>query len=118
MNIYLILPLNEKEEINPLLSEYISELEFQGDTVSYMEKVAEEGDENGYKTCQNALREMTKSDEVHIFWSEDSANMFFELGMAFALKKDIILINPEDIEPNDEVSFENMICYWSYWDEK
>jgi len=114
MKIFLICPVTiatdlQKEKMN----KYIEGLESLGHNVYYPARDTDQNDSIGYRICLDNAQAIYESDEVHIFWDKNSKGSLFDLGVAFAYDKRLVLVNPEDIEPNDGKSFENMICYWN-----
>jgi len=51
---------------------------------------APQEDPTGEAICRTHLAAMQKANEIHVFWDIDSKGSHFDLGMAYALGKDII----------------------------
>lgn len=54
---------------------------------------------------------MSKADVVHFVWDGISQGCLFDLGMAFAMQKKIIVISVPDL--TDGKSFQNMVTEWA-----
>ena len=114
MNIFVICPVrNATDEQKDKLDQYIKDLEKVGHTVYYPARDTDQVDDVGFRICEDNARAIAKSDEVHIFWDKNSKGSLFDLGVAFAFQKTLVIANVDEIEPNTGKSFENMICYWS-----
>ncbi len=52
----------------------------------------------GYTICHQNAEEVAKSEAVHLYYDKNSMGSMFDLGVAYACNKPLILINEEDIE--------------------
>jgi len=120
MKIFLICPVRiatDKEKIK--LLDYVAMLETEGNSVYYPARDTCQVDKTGgFQICFDNRKAITEADEIHVFWSPESRGTLFDLGMAFALRKPLVLANPEDIIPEEGKSFLNMVCYWSFLEEE
>ena len=104
MKIYILCPVRnitskQKKEIEDYV-EYLEKekqhpmgnYEFDGDIVHYPPRDVNQDDETGINICTKHLKAMKECDEVHIFWDRESSGSHFDLGMAFALGKKIVLV--------------------------
>jgi nucleoside 2-deoxyribosyltransferase len=64
----------------------------------------------GLRICQDNRAAIEAADEIHIYWNPDSKGSLFDLGIAFALRKQIVLINT--VKPTATKSFENVLLAW------
>lgn len=64
----------------------------------------------GYNICQQNKNAILNADEIHIFYSSQSQGTHFDMGMAFALNKKIVIVENENI--TNEKSFAKMIIEW------
>lgn len=113
--IFLICPVRiatEKQKMD--LHRYVWDKEHEGYDVYYPAVDTDQKDEIGYRICSDNAKAILEADEVHIYWDKNSKGSLFDLGVAFAYGKPLVLINPENIDPAEGKSFENMICYWSF----
>jgi len=53
--------------------------------------------------------EMSIADEVHVYWKGATPDALFDLGMAFMADKQIRIINPDDVRPTPNRSFETLL---------
>lgn len=67
----------------------------------------------GYAICkQNALAVAT-SNEINIYYDQTSTGSVFDLGVAYALNKPLVLLNKEQIEFNDNNAIDNIVKNWA-----
>lgn len=103
-----------KEYINKL-EEYVSELEFKGFKV-----YAPHRDTNqmalGYEICKQNMQGIVEADEIHIFYNSKSQGTHFDMGMAFALDKKIVIVENEPL--TEGKSFQRMLTEWQKTNEK
>lgn len=121
MKIFIICPVRmASEQEKRRLEKYVIELTSEGNSVYYpaVHTNQEDTETGGYRICSDNRNAIMEADEIHVFWNPESKGTLFDLGMAFALKKPLILANPEDIIPEEGKSFLNMICYWSFLNEQ
>lgn len=111
--IFLICPVrNATETQKAKMAEYINALEDHGNTVYYPARDTNQTDDTGLRICKDNRAEIIKADEVHVFWDKTSTGSHFDIGMAFALNKPIILANKDEIERTEGKSYNNMILAW------
>ena len=110
--IFLICPVRNasKEQIQEI-HEYVSKLEKEGYKVywPYLD-TNQKNDNIGFRICTDNKKAIKRANEIHIFWDKDSQGSLFDLGMAFAFKKQIIIANR--VEETPTKSFANMVKYW------
>jgi len=87
--------------------EYIQSLEKAGVKIHYPPRDTNQDDTIGVNICEENLKAISESNEVHIFWSGKSKGSLFDFGMAFALRKPIKLVNK--IKPTIGKSFNNVL---------
>jgi len=113
-NIFLICPVrNATEEQKEKMGEYIHNLEEEGNVVYYPARDTNQVDSTSYRICTDNRTAIENSDEVHIFWDINSLGSLFDLGMIFALRKKVVIANPESVDTTTTKSFTNMLTYWS-----
>ena len=91
------------------IEKYISKLEKKGYKVHYPPRDTNQIDSIGLRICSDNCEAIRKSDEIHIYWNEKSTGSLFDFGMAFMLKKPILLANRKDVKPTPHKSFENIL---------
>lgn len=114
--IFLICPVRKatKEELE-IMQKYVGNLEKQGHKVHWPARgdTVQEGDPIGLRICTDNAKAIIWADEIHVWWNETSQGSLFDLGMSFICyilgSKKIILANPEDIQPTEKKSFNNVL---------
>lgn len=109
-NIFIICTIRSASiEYIQRLESYVLMLENKGDTV-----YAPHRDTNqnalGYEICKQNMRGIINADEVHIFYSSKSQGTHFDMGMAFALNKKIVVVESEPL--TEGKSFQRMLKEW------
>jgi hypothetical protein len=74
------------------IDEYAQHLMRKGYTVHNPRYATDQDDPTGYKICMDHLESMKKADMIYLFWDVKSMGSHFDLGMAFALGKPMILV--------------------------
>lgn len=114
MKIFLICPVRDanKEQLEKL-DNYIATLESSGHKVHYPKRDTNQNDETGFRICSQNADAIKNSDEVHIFFDPSSQGSLFDLGVAFAFSKKLIIANIDELTPTVGKSFTNMILEWN-----
>lgn len=96
MRIYLICPVRNATFDS---SNLVSEWEKEGHLVHFPPRDVRQDDPIGVDICRAHLAAMKNADEVRVVWDVDSKGSHFDLGMAFALGKRVVLVKAlqEDI---------------------
>lgn len=89
---------------------YVQMLERSGKQVHWPERDTNQDDLIGNRICEDNLAAIKAADEIHIYWTSTSAGTLFDMGMAWALRKPIVIINPPEATP--QKSFENLMLSW------
>ena len=114
IDVFLICPVrNATDEQKRRMNDYINGLERSGKTVYYPARDTDQNDNIGYRICNDNREAIRQAKEVHIFWDKYSNGSLFDLGMAFAMNKELIIANIEELEISDGKSFSKMIEHWS-----
>jgi nucleoside 2-deoxyribosyltransferase len=93
MQIYLICPVrNCTPEQHDAIASYVAELEAAGHTVHYPPRDVDQDDPTGYRICCAHRTAMRWADRVDIIWDATSTGSHFDLGMAFALDKPVMVV--------------------------
>lgn len=110
---FLICPVRGVDKIE---SEGIVKiLEKNGYEVHWPHRDTNQNDKTGYNICLENLNAIKQCDNVHIIWDGVSQGCLFDLGMCFALNKEIITIK---IPPKtNDKSFQNMMIRWENGEE-
>jgi len=114
--IFVICPVrNVLEETNNKIADHVVKLEAEENEVywPHRDNPYQDTDKVGIIICKYNRRKMLMADEIHIWYDKTSAGSVFDIGMFFAFVyssfKKFVIINPEDIAPTAEKSFENVI---------
>ena len=95
VRVYLICPVRgARAEDEAWLEAYATRLRCQGHEVFYpaRDNTAAKTDSFGAALCSENCAAMRLADEVHVYWDSESKGSFFDLGMAFALGKPLVLL--------------------------
>lgn len=110
MKIFIICTVRKAtEEYRKKLEEYVSKLEGEGHTVHLPHRDTNQ-EASGYDICLQNCWAIAESDEVHIFYNPESQGCHFDLGVAFAFRKKIIVI--ENVPYGEGKSYPRMIDEW------
>jgi hypothetical protein len=101
---------NADEEYKRSLEEFVKDLEENGYKVHLPHRDTNQ-EARGFDICLQNKQAIQDADEIAVFYSSDSQGIHFDLGMAFALNKKIIILKNELFDENK--SFPRMIWEWS-----
>lgn len=113
MNIFLICTV--RLGVTELSKAYVKKLEVDGHKVHFPPRDTNQIDPlKGWNICNDNLKAIEEADEVHIIYNPNSQGIHFDMGMAFALRKKVKLINVNDWldEKSQNKSFLNVIEEW------
>lgn len=116
MKIYIICPVrNATKEQKEQLKKYKDRLRADGHIPYYPDddNPYEHTDDIGNLICNENRRAISEADEVHVYWDATSRGTLFDLGMAYAMRKRIVIVNESEVELTDKKSFTNMITNWA-----
>ncbi|MBU6500920.1 MAG: hypothetical protein KGJ89_02240 [Patescibacteria group bacterium] len=108
--VFLICPIrgvtaDELEDIKI----YVAKLEGTGKKVYWPYRDTNQNDPVGLRICTDNCNAIKASYEIHIWWKPNSEGSKFDLGMAFALEKKIVIANPEDVKAMSGKNFSNVL---------
>ena len=112
--IFIIQPVrNISKSLKEQLENHVEKLEKEGYEVYLPMRDTNQDDNTGYRICGDNCEAIEWADVIYVAWDGKSEGGLFDLGMAFALKKPIKII--EDILPEKSSgkSFQNMIREWA-----
>lgn len=94
---FLICPVrgHSSDETHPV----VKKLESEGWTVHWPPRDTDQDDPTGFEICTTNCRAIFESEIVHVVWDVDSKGSHFDLGIAFALKKPIRIIELKQDDP-------------------
>lgn len=104
--------LDEKNrEEQRRIAEYVASLEGEGHKVYWPKRDTEQNDPTGgYQICLANSRAISEADEVHVWYNEDSGGSKFDIGVAFALDKQVVIAN-KDYVCRKKKSFYKVLQY-------
>jgi len=110
MKYYILCPVrNITPEVKVGIDKYVEDTEKLGIKCHYPPRDVKQDDvSGGYTICATHRRAMEKCDAVVVFWDPASSGSHFDLGMAFALHKRII-VGKILTHTESEKSFEKVI---------
>jgi hypothetical protein len=93
---------------------YVEKLESEGWTVHWPPRDTDQSDPIGLNICLTNLDAIEESDQVFLVYDPTSLGSHFDMGMAFALRKRLVILSapPPDAEGK---SFLRMIRAWAGW---
>lgn len=97
------------EEYRIKLENYVSELENKGVIVHLPHRDTNQN-ARGFDICIQNANAIKDSDEVHIFYNSSSQGTHFDMGVAFALNKLIIVVENEKY--SEGKSYPRMLDEW------
>ena len=68
----------------------------------------------GYAICKQNAEAVASSTEIAIYYDKSSIGSVFDLGVAFALHKPLILLNEDKIELKENDFVDNILKNWRY----
>jgi hypothetical protein len=95
------------------LRRYVSLQESLGNTVYYPERDTDQSASSVIINSKNA-RAIALADQVHVYWNPKSFGSHFDLGIAYAEHKPIVLVN--ELTPTIEKSYTNLVLALSHPD--
>jgi len=116
MKTYLICPVRGHD---PKETEgVVKRLEAKGFEVHWPPRDVNQKDDDsgGYRVLSEHKEAMIDCDCVHVIWDGKSEGCLFDLGMAFAMKKKIVVISLPPTTAGK--SFQNMVRYWEKQSKK
>ena len=112
MKIFIICTVrNATPEYKTRLENYVKSLEEYGHTVHLPHRDTDQN-AKGYNICKQNAAAIFAADEVHILYSSTSQGTHFDMGVAFALNKKIVVIEAEPM--TEGKSFNRMLDEWQY----
>ena len=111
MKVFIICTVRgASEEYKKKLEDYVESLENIGIQVHLPHRDTDQN-ASGYNICNQNVKAIASSDEVHIFYNPDSKGTHFDMGAAFAYGRKIVVI--KTVEYGPEKSFARMLNEWA-----
>lgn len=114
-NIFLICPVrNATEEQKIYIEEFVKEKNRNGIEVHapHMHTVQQDMF-GGYTICYQNANAIAKSSEIDIYYDQSSTGSVFDLGVAYALNKKLIILNSDDIVFNENDQIDCIVKDWN-----
>ncbi len=89
----------------------VAKLTNDGYTVYWPPRDTNQDDDTGLRICQDNMAAIAAADIVHVVWDGNSQGCLFDLGMAFAMGKQVVPISLP--EATIGKSFQNMVRSWA-----
>ena len=102
---FLICPIRGVGQSDNMV--FVAQLEAYGYEVYYPARDTDQEDETGIHICFDNESAIRQADYVHFVWDGKSQGCLFDLGMAFAMRKKIIVLHTPP--PSEGKSFQNMV---------
>jgi len=96
----------------PEISDYVLDMESRGYDVHFPPRDVDQSDPTGFSICQSHRKAIMSCHEVHVFWDRTSFGSHFDLGMAFALGKKVVLIKTYQ-DDGPEKSYVKVMQEWN-----
>lgn len=110
MKIFIICSVRgASEEYRSKLEKYVANLEAQGILVHLPHRDTDQS-ARGIDICRQNAKAIEECDEVHIFYNSASQGTHFDMGVAFALNKKIVICENEDF--GEGKSYPRMLTEW------
>jgi hypothetical protein len=98
-DIYLIHPVaNQTKEEKQFLDDYVSRIESNGKKVHYPSRDVDQNDPIGLRICSEHRDAMKEVKAAHWFYNPTSRGSVFDMGMAYMAKKELLVVNPNDVK--------------------
>lgn len=98
------------EEYVKKLETYVADLESKGVEVHLPHRDTNQT-ATGYEICTENMNAIAKANEVHIFYNSKSQGTHFDMGVAFAMGKRIVVVESEKYGPGK--SYPRMLDEWA-----
>lgn len=110
MKIYIICSVRDaSKRYQKMLEKYVQDLEDQQHEVHLPHRDTNQK-AKGYDICKQNMNATIWADEIHVFYNSKSQGSHFDLGMAFILKKKIVIVENEEFGAGK--SFPRMLTEW------
>lgn len=99
------------DEYRKKLEDYVKSLEENNYKVHLPHRDTDQT-ASGYEICSQNARAIAMADEVHIFYNPDSQGTHFDMGVAFAYGRKIVVVENTKYDPTKK-SFARMLSEWA-----
>ena len=114
--IFLICPVrNATEEQRKWIEDFVSDKYKEGYTIHAPHLHTRQTDLfGGYAICTQNAEAVASSQEIDIYYDQSSTGSVFDLGVAYALHKPLVLLNKEEIVFNDADLIDTIVSTWPF----
>lgn len=118
--IFLICPVrNATDSQKKWIEEFVKEKYNDGYTIHAPHLHTVQSDLfGGYAICKQNANAVATSEEIDIYYDQSSTGSVFDLGVAYALNKPLVLLNKDEIIFDDNDFIDSIVKSWSYKKEK
>ena len=118
--IFLICPVrNATDSQKKWIEEFVKEKYNDGYTIHAPHLHTVQSDLfGGYAICKQNANAVATSKEIDIYYDQSSTGSVFDLGVAYALNKPLVLLNKDEIIFDDNDFIDSIVKSWSYKKEK
>jgi len=110
MKIFVICTVrNATPEYKQKLEDYVANLERNGHEVHLPHRDTDQT-ARGFDICTQNMNAIIAADEIHIFYNKESQGTHFDMGVAFALGKKIVIVENEPL--TEGKSYQRMLTEW------
>jgi nucleoside 2-deoxyribosyltransferase len=99
------------DEYKQKLEDYVKSLEDKNIEVHLPHRDTNQ-DASGYEICNQNAQAIAMCDEVHIFYNPDSQGTHFDMGVAFAYGRKMVVVENVEYDPAKK-SFARMLNEWA-----
>ena len=98
------------EEYKKKLEDYVAQKEAEGWEVHLPHRDTDQN-ASGYNICMQNAKAIAMAHEVHIFYNPDSQGTHFDMGVAFAYGRKMVVV--ENVEYGPGKSYTRMLDEWA-----
>lgn len=115
VKVFIICPVRDADQAKQdYITQKVAQLERDGHTVYYPARDTNQVDETGYRICFDNKQAISDADLIYVIWDGQSRGSLFDLGVAFALDKQLIVDREFLPAASEGKSFQNMMVDWSH----
>ncbi len=118
--IFLICPVrNASKKQKKWIEDFVEEKDREGYIVHAPHLHTNQIDPlGGYNICKQNAKAIATSEEIDIYYDKSSTGSIFDLGVAYALHKPLVLLNEEEIQFDDRDFIDSIIKNWPCYTKK
>ena len=104
---------NVTPELTERIGREVASLEARGHQVHWPARDTDQVDTTGLRICKDNRNAIETADQIHVIWDGQSQGSLFDLGMAFALRKPVVVVAGGFPERTSGKSIPNVVHDWS-----